>query len=112
MKVNELLVEEAKTLSDEEITKHIGKEMGRSRLKMKDWPAVEYIVWPKSVELQDGDRIFPYNQWKPGTGHYDDNYDLGPLNMNRNEFVAWLEKVGAKKKAKPKAKRVSFSPYD
>lgn len=110
MKVTELLVEEAKAMSDEEITKHIGKEMGRSRLKVKDWSSVEYIVWPKSVELQDGDRIFPYNQWKPGND-YDDNYSLGPLGMDRNQFVTWLEKMGAHKKKKPKPSR-NTSYYD
>lgn len=91
-----------KELTDEQVTKKISKEL-QSTIKMKDWPTIKYIVWANSVELQDAENHLPYNQWKEGDGHRDDNYSLSGLMMTKADFIAWLNKVGAKKKAKPKS---------
>jgi hypothetical protein len=88
-----------KKLSDEDINKILGKELG-VKFKLSSWKYVEYVVRPKSVELKD--QNFPYNVWREGDGHTDDNFSLGLIGMTKVQFVEWLQKVGAQKYSRKK----------
>jgi hypothetical protein len=98
-------------LEDKQVAKRIGDDLAFS-LKLTDFKKIGYIDWGNSIELQelDGDMgQLPYNQWMEGSHHTDDNHNLSYLHMDLKDFKAWHEKVGAKKKPKPK--RSSSSSY-
>lgn len=100
-----------KILPDEDIATYIGKQLGSRRLKLDDIKNITFIKWKSSIELHNEDRAFPYNQFREGEGHQDDNYSLGPIMMLLPDFEAWLLKHGACRKPRPKSTR-SASYYD
>jgi hypothetical protein len=89
-------------LPDEDIIKYICKQLS-CRLKPTEFYQLTYIKWKNSIQLQDDGHCLPYNQFREGTGHQDDDINLGPIMMTLVDFEAWLIKMGVTKAKKPKA---------